>query len=244
MKQYRLDRLVSHTFGLSRSVARDKILKGFVRLDGKKINKASQMVRTDSKVNLEIVNPLTGERDSESWRLHDYLILNKPKGCITATRSRQHRTVVDVLMESNAYKPRLKPVGRLDLDTTGLLLFTSDGELCHRLLHPQFHIAKTYKVVAEKDITTNMVNALRDGIPLKDPRSGRIRTVRSSKFDQISDNVAHITIKEGLYRQIRRMFASVNNDVVCLERIALGPLKLPDDLTRGQSRELTNQEVA
>jgi len=185
----RLDRIVSHTFGITRMAARDKILKGLVRLDGQKVTKASKLVATESssssssllssEMKLELIDPFTGNRDIDSWRAHDHLILNKPKATITAMKSNSHKTVIDVLQKVNAFKPRLRPVGRLDLDTTGLLFFTSDGELAHRLMHPTYHIPKTYLVGVQSYVNSCDVERLLHGIRLKDPRSGKTRLARA-----------------------------------------------------------------
>ncbi len=127
----------------------------------------------------------------------------------------------DVLKEGPHYKPRLRPVGRLDKDTQGLLLFTSDGELLHRLTHPEYHVPKVYRVEARDPITSSAIAAMTEGITLQDARSGKPRTARASNITVESETSILMTIHEGIHRQVRRMLTSQGNHVAHLTRISM-----------------------
>eukprot|EP00470_Lotharella_oceanica_P001278 CAMPEP_0170169374 /NCGR_PEP_ID=MMETSP0040_2-20121228/2294_1 /TAXON_ID=641309 /ORGANISM="Lotharella oceanica, Strain CCMP622" /LENGTH=244 /DNA_ID=CAMNT_0010408085 /DNA_START=27 /DNA_END=761 /DNA_ORIENTATION=+ len=235
--------MVSHAFGITRSVAREKILRGLVRLDGKRVDKPSSQVDAGIQNKLELINHNTGNRDTTTWKTHDHVLFYKPRGCITAQWSNKHKTVIEVLQQTPYFKPRLRPVGRLDLDTTGLLLFTTDGELLHRLTHPDWHVPKRYDVETMHPVTEPMIARLRQGVELKDPRTGKFRLAAASDLKPISDTRMEMTIGQGMYRQIRRMFASQGTEVVELKRISMGPLELPDELRIGEAMPLSEDLV-
>jgi 23S rRNA pseudouridine2605 synthase len=162
--------------------------------------------------------------------------VNKPAGVVSTARDPQGRPTVVSLVEPSS-RTRLYPVGRLDLDTTGLILLTNDGELAHRLTHPSFEIPKTYRaVVSRSPVSDSAVEALRHGIELDDGLTApaEVRVVRPDTLE--------ITIHEGRNRQVRRMCEHVGHPVKSLERIAFGRLKL-GDLRRGRVRRLTEDEV-
>ena len=155
----------------------------------------------------------------------DYL-MNKPAGVITATEDPTQSTVLD-LIRPHDYRPGLYPVGRLDKDTTGLLLLTTDGNLGHALLSPNRHIAKTYAATLAKTLTADMKQQLETGIDLKDFTTAPAQVV---------------TLTEGKFHQVKRMLLAVDNEVTALTRIAMGPLSLPADLAAGEYRALTDDE--
>jgi 23S rRNA pseudouridine2605 synthase len=162
--------------------------------------------------------------------------VNKPAGVVSTARDPQGRPTVVSLVGPGS-RTRLYPVGRLDLDTTGLILLTNDGELAHRLTHPSFEIPKTYRaVVSRSPVSDSAVEALRHGIELDDGLTApaEVRVVRPDTLE--------ITIHEGRNRQVRRMCEHVGHPVKSLERIAFGRLKL-GDLRRGRVRRLTEDEV-
>lgn len=161
--------------------------------------------------------------------------VNKPSGVVSTVRDPQRRpTVVSLVPRRGA---RLYPVGRLDIDTTGLILLTNDGELAHRLTHPRFEVQKTYRaLVARAPIKERTLAALRGGVELDDGRTAPAR-VRRLRPDELE-----ITIHEGRKRQVKRMCAAVGHPVLRLERVAFGPLTL-GDLSVGGYRLLTEQEV-
>ena len=160
--------------------------------------------------------------------------LNKPAGVVSTARDPQGRpTVVTMVPQTE----RLYPVGRLDIDTTGLILLTNQGELAHRLTHPSFEVEKTYRVVVGGPaLEERALRALRDGVELEDGRTSPARVRR------VSADTLEITIHEGRKRQVKRMCEAVGHPVRRLERIRLGPLEL-GDLPRGRWRRLTDAEV-
>ncbi|MSC10108.1 pseudouridine synthase, partial [Lactobacillus rhamnosus] len=143
------------------------------------------------------------------------------------------------LIRPHDYRPGLYPVGRLDKDTTGLLLLTTDGNLGHTLLAPNHHVPKTYAAKLAKALTTEMKHQLEHGVALKDftTAPADVQVVPATDNKEI-----YITITEGKYHQIKRMLLAVDNEVVALTRIAMGPLRLPEDLDAGEYRALTDDE--
>jgi 23S rRNA pseudouridine2605 synthase len=160
--------------------------------------------------------------------------LNKPAGVVSTARDPQGRpTVVTIVPQTE----RLYPVGRLDIDTTGLILLTNQGELAHRLTHPSFEVEKTYRaVVGGPALEERALRALRDGIELEDGRTSPARVRR------VSADTLEITIHEGRKRQVKRMCEAIGHPVKRLERIGFGPLEL-GDLPRGRWRRLSDAEV-
>ncbi|MBM6409344.1 Ribosomal small subunit pseudouridine synthase A [Lacticaseibacillus paracasei] len=167
----------------------------------------------------------------------DYL-MNKPAGVITATEDPTQSTVLD-LIRPHDYRPGLYPVGRLDKDTTGLLLLTTDGNLGHALLSPNRHIAKTYAATLAKTLTVDMKQRLETGIDLKDFTTAPAQVVVLPDTD---GKRIQITITEGKFHQVKRMLLAVDNEVTALTRIAMGPLSLPADLAAGEYQALTDDE--
>jgi len=165
------------------------------------------------------------------------LMLNKPAGFVTATEDKQERTVMELLPESMKHLD-LKPVGRLDKATEGLLLFTNDGDLLHRLISPKKEVPKIYYARHEGTATDEDVRCFAEGLTLAD---GTI--CRSAVLEPLGEGESLVHLCEGKYHQVRRMMASRNMRVLYLERRQEGPLTL-GDLPRGQVRELTAQEVA
>ncbi|HZE05116.1 MAG TPA: pseudouridine synthase, partial [Solirubrobacteraceae bacterium] len=160
--------------------------------------------------------------------------LNKPPGVVSSARDPQGRPTVVTLVPQTE---RLYPVGRLDIDTTGLILLTNQGELAHRLTHPSFEVEKTYRaVVGGPAVRGSELRALRDGVELEDGRTAPARVRR------VSADTLEITIHEGRKRQVKRMCEAVGHPVKRLERVAFGPLAL-GELPRGRWRRLTDAEV-
>jgi len=168
-----------------------------------------------------------------------YLALNKPAGYVTTMSDPHGRPTVAQLVPA-AEHPGLFPIGRLDLDTTGLLLFTTDGELGFRLLHPRFHVEKTYQVVANGSVGDESLAALGRGIELDD---GLTAPARVRLLGRDSTSEVEITIREGRKRQVRRMFLAVGNPVLSLHRVSFGPIEL-GAMESGAVRELSGAEVA
>jgi 23S rRNA pseudouridine2605 synthase len=198
---------------------------------GRKIDPQKDEVRVDGR----LVVPASD---------HCYLILNKPAGYLTTMADPQKRPVVRELVPV-AEHPGLFPVGRLDFQTTGLLLFTTDGELAHRLLHPSRHVLKRYVARVEGQLSERQAASLRFGVLLDDgptkPAELRIIDVHQNQANVIT--TVELAISEGRKRQVRRMLAHVGRPVISLNRISFGPLLL-DDLASGTWRYLSDEEVS
>ena len=169
-----------------------------------------------------------------------YLMMNKPPGVISATEDTREETVIDLLqIEDSVYSPF--PVGRLDKDTEGLLLITNDGKLAHRLLSPKKHVPKTYFAVIKGIVGEEDISAFQNGVTLDDgyvTKPGYLKILKSGETSDIE-----LTISEGKFHQVKRMFESVGKKVMYLKRISMGPLLLDETLELGEYRELTDEEI-
>lgn len=171
-----------------------------------------------------------------------YYMMNKPQGVISATEDSIHRTVLD-LLDDIARTKEVFPVGRLDIDTHGLLLLTNDGKLAHALLSPKRHVDKTYLAQVKGIMTQEDVDAFAKGIPLKD------FTCQSAKLEIVSvdsvknQSLVRVTIAEGKFHQVKRMVAYCGKEVVDLQRLTMGTLVLDENLKRGEWRRLTREEL-
>jgi 16S rRNA pseudouridine516 synthase len=174
------------------------------------------------------------------YREYIYLMMNKPQGVISATEDVKEKTVVDLLTEEyQRFEPF--PVGRLDKNTEGLLLLTNDGQLAHRLLSPKKHVPKTYYAKIEGKVTEEDIEAFKEGIILDDgykTKPGELKILKSGEISEIE-----LTITEGKFHQVKRMFSAVQKKVVYLKRISMGPLQLDPNLKLGEYRELRDDEL-
>ncbi|SCS32637.1 pseudouridine synthase [Staphylococcus caeli] len=164
-----------------------------------------------------------------------YLMLNKPKGYISATEDGQHQTVLDLIDEYKYLD--LFPVGRLDKDTEGLLLITNDGQFNHQLMSPSKYVSKTYEVISKKNITKSDINVFKVGIELNEGLTKPAKLVHSDEV-----NKSLVTIYEGRYHQVKRMFHAIDNEVEALKRISIGDLQLDSTLAPGEYRHLTQED--
>ena len=199
-------------------------------------------VATNGKVQ---VNPETDDImfDGEKIQYEEfvYIIMNKPKGVVSATEDNLHKTVLD-LIDPLYFKKGVFPVGRLDIDTHGLLLLTNDGELAHRLLSPKKHVTKIYQARVEGVMTAEDVTAFEKGIVLSDGTE-----CMPARLDILSttqdESIVQIHLKEGKFHQVKRMVKACGKTVVDLQRLTMGPLKLDESLALGESRPLTEEEL-
>lgn len=204
----------------------------------KRVTVNDTIIRDDSyKVN-EKNDTICLDGNKVNYQKFIYFMLNKPRGVVSATEDAINRTVLDILPKQYV-KQGVFPVGRLDKDTTGLLLLTNDGDLSHQLLSPKKHVDKCYFVTLEKPVTATMITALETGITLADgyqclPAKVKITNSATELF---------LTIQEGKFHQIKRMMHAVTNNVVALKRISMGPLQLDQTLTDGGYRLLTPSEI-
>lgn len=191
------------------------------------------------------VNPETDEIlfDGEKIQYEEfvYIMMNKPKGVVSATEDNLHKTVLD-LIDPLYFKKGVFPVGRLDIDTHGLLLLTNDGELAHRLLSPKKHVTKIYQARVEGVMTAEDAAAFEKGIVLSDGTE-----CMPARLDILStaqdESIVQIHLKEGKFHQVKRMVKACGKTVVDLQRLTMGPLKLDESLALGESRPLTEEEL-
>jgi len=221
----RLAKYLAHSGVASRRAAEQLIVAGRVRVAGEVVRDPARDVEFESGV--EVDGRQVGPEPREVW------MLNKPAGVTSTAREPGRRRAVTELIDSNR---RLYPVGRLDADSTGLILVTNDGELANRLTHPRYQVPRTYRARLRRAPTDVDLGRLRAGVELDDGPTAPARVRR------VSARVLEITIREGRNRQVRRMAEAVGNEVVELERIAFGPLKL-EGLALGQARRLRATEL-
>jgi 23S rRNA pseudouridine2605 synthase len=223
----RLAKFLAHAGVASRRAAEQLVFGGRVAVDGEVVRDPARDVSEDAEVTVDGRPVGTAERRV----VH---ALNKPAGVVsTAHDTHGRRTVVDLVPSS----ARLYPVGRLDADSTGLILLTNDGELAHRLTHPSFEVPRVYRVTVRRPpVREKALRALRDGVELDDGRTAPagVRRLAPDKLE--------ITMHEGRKRQVRRMCEAVGHPVVALERVAFGSLRL-GRLGLGEHRRLTRAEV-
>lgn len=228
-KSMRLDKILSHSGYGSRKDIKAFCKQGNVTVDGVVCRDSSLLVQPEA-VDIRVQGKVL------SYEAHYYLLLHKPKDVISARRDEKEKTVVDLLPPLYAHAG-VFPVGRLDKDTTGLLLLTNDGTWAHRIMSPKKHTAKTYEAVVAGRIPADIQTCFATGLVLRDG------TVCQPAQVQIQEaNVLDITIYEGQYHQIKRMCAAVGLRVCHLHRRAIGGLVLDDTLPMGAWRKLTAEE--
>lgn len=231
MNSQRLDKIISSQLNIPRSMARTQIHRGKVTVNGEIYRDPSRTVDADTA-------QITYKGQAVSYKKYLYLVLNKPKGVISASTDKNRETVVDLVPEA-LRRNGLSPVGRLDRDTTGLLLITDDGEFAHKIISPKSEILKTYEVVLDGEITPKIKEQFAAGVTLADG------TKCKPAILEITDKCsAKVQISEGKYHQIKRMFGVVDLGVNELKRVKIGSFSLPEDLNIGECRELNNAELA
>lgn len=224
----RLDKILSEAGVCSRRDCERFARRGLITVNGLVVRNAAEKVDENAVIELD------GERVERQRRV--VCIMNKPAGYITSTADETGRVVME-LLPSNLLLQQVVPAGRLDKDTEGLLVFTNDGDLLHRLISPKSEVSKTYEVHYEGTLVPDAVEKAKQGITLKDG------TVCKSAALVISENGGcTITIREGMYHQVKRMIAALGGHVTYLRRIAIGKLEL-GDLESGGVRELTESEI-
>lgn len=225
----RIDRILSEQTNYSRKEIKKLVSKGLVLVNEGVVRRSDEKYDEDNisiKINGEDV----------SVNKHFYLLLNKPKGYVSTTVSDSDETVIDLV--PNKYKTRtLFPAGRLDKDTTGLMLITDDGVFAHNILSPKKHIKKIYEVVIDKDVSDEMIDGFKEGVKLNDGEC------KSALLEKVDTNKCLVTLTEGRYHQIKRMFGCYKAKVLELKRICMGELYLPTNLAVGEVREVSDEEL-
>ena len=220
----RLDKFLANMGVGTRSEVKQLLKKGAVKVNQNIVKLPKLHVNPNSDeimVNDEVV----------SYIDKVYIMLNKPKGYISATEDEVHPTIIDLIPEYAHLN--IFPVGRLDKDTEGLLLVTNDGQFNHEVMNPNKHVSKTYEVYSKHPITQFDIDKFKSGIELSD---GKLKPAILKKVD---DYVSHVTIYEGKYHQVKRMFHSIENEVLELKRIKIAQLELDHNLDLGSYRLLT-----
>ena len=227
----RLDRLVSEGSALTRSQAAKAIRGGSVTLNGVPVRRPEQRVDENTDRICLGGKPVC-------YRRFHYYLMDKPTGLITASKDREAGTVLD-LLPAEVKKQGVFPVGRLDKDTSGLLLLTDDGDFAHRVISPGSHVNKVYLAEVEGTLRPETALRFREGIVLKDGTE-----CLPAELEILSANTCLVTVQEGKYHQVRRMLAAAGNPVVTLRRLQIGALRLPDNSEPGSWRELSEEEKA
>lgn len=226
----RIDKIIASQGQYSRKEVKALIAKGRIAVDGRVVSSSS-----------EKADPLTTQISidgkSLAFKRNLYLMLHKPKGYVSATEDREHPTVLELVPQE--YRGRdLFPAGRLDRDTTGLMIITDDGVLAHNILAPKKHVPKRYHVELDIPVTEEMRLAFSEGVMLNDG------VCKAADLIKTGEKTAEVTLWEGRYHQIKRMFGCFGAEVVELKRLGMGRLTLPEDLAEGECREMSEEELA
>ncbi|BET40310.1 MULTISPECIES: 16S rRNA pseudouridine(516) synthase RsuA [Atlantibacter] len=227
----RLDKFIAQQLGISRAIAGREIRASRVTVDGEPVKDSAFKLTPEHDVAYE-GNSLvqqTGPR---------YFMLNKPQGYVCSTDDPDHPTILYFLDEPLAHK--LHAAGRLDIDTTGLVLLTDDGQWSHRITSPRHHCEKTYRVTLESPVAEDTAERFAKGVQLHNEKD----LTKPAVLEVLSPTDVRLTISEGRYHQVKRMFAAVGNHVVELHRERIGAIALDDDLAPGEYRPLTEAEIA
>lgn len=232
MEILRLDKLLAAVGAGTRSEVKNLVRKGQVTVNGEICKKADRKIDADSDC-------VTVNGREVSYSKYEYHLLHKPSGCVSATKDNVHQTVMDYIVSDR--KGELFPVGRLDIDTEGLLLITNDGELAHQLLSPGRHVQKTYYARISGKVTQEDADAFAQGVDIGEEKPtlpASLRILTSGETSEIE-----LTICEGKFHQVKRMFQAVGKEVIYLKRISMGTLALEETLPAGESRRLTQTEI-
>ncbi|RKQ38525.1 16S rRNA pseudouridine(516) synthase RsuA [Enterobacter sp. R1(2018)] len=227
----RLDKFISQQLGVSRAIAGREIRAQRITIDGEVVRDASFKLQPDHQVEFD-GNPLDQQNGPR------YFMLNKPQGYVCSTEDPDHPTVLYFLDVPVAHK--LHAAGRLDIDTTGLVLMTDDGQWSHRITSPRHHCEKTYLVTLESPVADDTAAQFAQGVQLHNEKD----LTKPARLEIITPTEVRLTISEGRYHQVKRMFAAVGNRVIGLHRERIGDIELDQDLEPGEYRPLTAEEIA
>ncbi len=231
----RLDKMICNLGYSTRSQLKKEIKTGCVTVNGRIVKDSSLIVDSD-------IDVVTYYNETINYIKYIYLMMNKPQGVISATEDYHcAKTVIDLLDDfSKNFQPF--PVGRLDKDTEGLLLLTNDGKLAHNMLSPRKHVDKTYFAYIEGRLTDNDIKAFNEGVTFIDDgyktMPAKLEIIKSNDISECK-----VTIKEGKFHQVKRMFEAVDKRVIYLKRLSMGAIKLDEELNLGEYRELNDEEM-
>ena len=225
----RLDKIIASQTNYSRKDVKQLVRQKRVLVNGQLVDKSDIKINPDTDKIVLDDNLLTLKK-------YVYLILNKPKGYVSATEDANQPTVLELVPPEYSHR-ELFPAGRLDKDTTGLMIITDDGHFAHGILSPKKHVTKTYKVKIDIPMTSDMVTGFKEGVELIDG------VCKGATLEITGEQEGIVTLTEGRYHQIKRMFGCFKAKVVELERLSMGNLYLPQNLSQGTCRELTEAEL-
>ena len=228
-KLMRLDKYLADMGCGTRTQVKDAIKKGRVSINDEKIKSPETKIDIETTIVYMDGQPI-------SYVQTEYYMLNKPQGVVSATEDRKYKTVIDLIDDKS--RKDLFPVGRLDIDTEGLLLISNDGDLAHRLLSPKKHVDKTYYVELDSKIPANAKEEMLQGITLEE----EFKTMPAT-LELLNETTCYLTIREGKFHQVKRMFEYFGCTVTYLKRISMGPLTLDETLKVGEYRLLTKEEL-
>lgn len=235
MALLRLDKYLCDMQIGTRSQIKEMVRKSIVQVNGTIVKKSDVKVNTDS-------DTVFVDGKAVGYVEYEYYMLNKPAGVLSAARDRNAETVLDLIKDNN--RKDLFPVGRLDKDTEGLLLITNDGMLSHELLSPSKHVDKVYFARVRGQMTEREVKAFADGLVIDEDFTALPGKLVILSYDDVNDeSMVEVTIHEGKFHQVKRMFEAVNSEVLYLKRLSMGPLKLDEALNTGEYRQLTQDEI-
>ena len=230
----RIDKLLANMGFGSRKEVKKLLKDGAVRVNGIVLKDSNKHVDPE-KDNITVYG------EEVVYKPYIYLMMNKPKGVLSATEDLRERTVIDLLEEEDAHFEPF-PVGRLDKDTVGLLLLTNDGQLAHNLLSPKKHVSKTYFALIDGPVSEEDRIKFAEGIKLDDGYVTKPAQLHILKCGEVRSEI-QLTITEGKFHQVKRMFEAIGRKVVYLKRVRMGPLFLDESLKEGEYRELSEEEV-
>ncbi|RLK62427.1 rRNA pseudouridine synthase [Atopobacter sp. AH10] len=232
----RLDKILADSGYGSRKEVKSLLKQGLVFVNGEKVLQAKLQLdpeKDEIVVNGEIL----------TYKKEIYLMMNKAAGVLTATRDNSQATVLDDI-DPIYRRKELYPVGRLDKDTTGLLLLTTDGQLGHRLLSPKWHVEKEYQALVKGPLPTDACQRFASGMTIDGGEICRpARLVLTEKAETVPYQVVYISLTEGKFHQVKRMVKALGSEVLALKRVSMGSLKLDPQLKAGEYRELTQKEL-
>jgi len=227
----RLDKYLSKALQISRSDAEVKIKSGKVLVNGEVTRQKQYPVKEELDIIIYNGNKIT-------YREFVYFMMNKPSGVVSAVRDSDDKTVVDLIQE----RKDVFPVGRLDKDVEGLLILTNNGKLAHHLTSPKHEVKKRYYVQTKNPLSEKDIISFHIGLMIRDGDNHLFQT-KPALLEIVDDNSCYVTITEGKFHQVKRMFVAIENEVVYLKRVAMGNLKLDVELPLGMYRSLNDEEI-
>lgn len=226
----RLDKILGNAGIGTRKEVKELIKRGLVSVNGTLVSRSDLQIHPEQ-------DQVCINGEALEYKKYIYLMMHKPAGVITATEDRRERTVFDILPEFYRHFD-LSPVGRLDKDTEGLLILTNDGIGIHELLSPKKHVDKTYYVELEQPVKESDFSAVAAGISIGD------HITKPAYMERIASDQVYLTIQEGKFHQVKRMFQALDNHVCYLKRVRMGQLELDPALDPGEVRALEEREIA